>query len=360
MKDDLTHIDPGARRGRGALSNREGRFETHLSERFDDGWELQEAPLLRTEVAEEKLRKAITRNSSPDLDFDRSLNPYRGCEHGCIYCFARPSHAYLGMSPGLDFETRLIARPNAPQRLRAEISRPRYVCAPLAIGTNTDPYQPIEKTRRIMRSVLKVLAEFQHPVGIVTKGTLIRRDIDLIAPMAAQGLAGVGISITTLSSQLSRAMEPRVPGPAQRLRLIEELSRAGVPVRVMVSPIVPGLTDAEVESILQAAANAGAKAASYILLRLPGEVAELFWEWLAEAYPDRVTRVKRKMREMRGGEDYDPSFGTRMTGEGPQAELLAKRFELACKRLGLVDKLPKLRTDLFRVPPKPGDQLSLF
>lgn len=348
--------------GRAARSNRAGRFERHAREGVDDGWWQEPPRTLRTEVAIESPRKVITTNASPDLGFDRSLNPYRGCEHGCIYCFARPTHAWLGLSAGLDFETRLIARPDAPERLRAELSRRGYRPRMLAIGTNTDPYQPIEKRHRVMRGVLEVLAEARHPVGIVTKGALILRDLDLIAPMAGQGLAAVGISLTTLDPAVARAMEPRVPGPAQRLRVIEALAKAGVPVRVMVSPIVPGLTDHEIEPILEAAHAAGASSASYIVLRLPGEVAELFWEWLEEAFPERVARVRRKLSELRGGKDYDAAFGSRMTGTGLQAELIGRRFDLACRRLGLVRARPALRTDLFRPPGAQGapEQLSLF
>ncbi|MCI2398204.1 PA0069 family radical SAM protein [Aliiroseovarius subalbicans] len=347
-------------RGRAARSNLAGRFEPYQVESVDDGWEGAEGAPLRTEVAIERPRRVITRNASPDLGFDRSLNPYRGCEHGCIYCFARPSHAYLGLSPGLDFETRLIARPTAPDRLREELSRPRYQVAPLAIGTNTDPYQPIERTHRVMRGVLQVLSEFHHPVGVVTKGTLIERDLDLLGAMAQAGLAKVGVSITTLDPVVSRAMEPRVPSPVRRLKMIERLARAGVSVRVMVAPVVPGLTDHEVEAIVAAARDAGAQAASYILLRLPVEVAPLFTEWLEAAFPDRASRVMGRLREMRGGADYDATFGTRMVGQGEFAALLARRFAVACKRAGLSRDLPDLRRDLFRVPPRAGDQLSLF
>lgn len=320
----------------------------------------------------ESPRKVITRNASPDLNFDRSINPYRGgCEHGCIYCFARPTHAYLGYSAGgLDFETRLIARPIAPDRLRAELLRPpSYDVAPIAIGTNTDPYQPIERRYRVMRGLLEVLSEFRHPVGVVTKGTLIERDLDILGEMGGQaGLAGVGgVSVTTLDNSVSRAMEPRVPAPPlRRLKMIERLAQAGVPVRVMVSPVVPGgLTDHELESILTAARDAGgAVAASYILLRLPGEVGPLFREWLDQAFPDRAARVMGRMRQMRGGgEDYDAAFGTRMVGgQGEFAKLLSHRFDVAARRLGgLKRDLPPLRRDLFQRPPaQRGDQLSLF
>ncbi len=349
-----------ARRGRGATSNDVGRFEPYQRVGIDDGWQ-QEAPQnLQTHVAIENPRSVITRNNSPDIAFDRSLNPYRGCEHGCIYCFARPTHAYLGYSAGLDFETRLIARPNAPKRLEKELSRPRYRVAPIAIGTNTDPYQPIEARYRVMRGVLAVLSQFRHPVTIVTKGTLIERDLDLLTDMAQAGLAHVGVSVTTLDAGLSRRMEPRVPSPARRLQVIERLAAAGIPVRVMVAPVVPGLTDHELEAILSAAKDAGAGAASYILLRLPGEVSGLFQDWLAEHMPDRANHVMGRMREMRGGQDYDADFGARMVGQGAFADLLRHRFAIARKRLGLTTGLPTLRCDLFAVPPKAGDQLSLF
>ena len=347
--------------GRAATSNPDVRFDRFTTDAVDDGWgATDELPVLRTQVTDEVARKVITRNTSPDLSFDRSINPYRGCEHGCIYCFARPSHAFLGLSAGLDFETRLIARPNAAAQLRRELSNPRYVPKIIAIGTNTDPYQPIEKSREIMREVLGVLRDFNHPVGIVTKGTLIARDIDILAPMAAQGLVRVGVSITTLDPATSRAMEPRVPAPAARLRLIRQLSEAGIPVRVMVSPVVPALTDHELEAILQAAADSGAVAASSIVLRLPREVATLFRKWVGEHYPDRAVRIMGRVRELHGGRDYDPDFGKRMVGQGQWAALIQQRFKLATKRLGLDRSLPDLRTDLFAKPPELGDQLSLF
>jgi len=347
--------------GRAAGSNPHNRFDQIRVEAVDDGWAPDEdLPVLRTEVRDEQARKVISRNTSPDLSFDRSINPYRGCEHGCIYCFARPSHAFLGHSPGLDFETKLIARPNAAERLRAELSNPRYKPAMIGIGTNTDPYQPIEKERRIMREILEVLRDFNHPVGIVTKGTLIERDIDILAEMAAKDLTRVGISVTTLDPKTSRVMEPRVPLPAARLRTIRRLTDAGIPVRVMVSPVVPALTDHELEAILEAAAEAGAVMASSIILRLPREVATLFRDWLTEHYPDRAARVMGRVRELHGGKDYDPNFGTRMVGQGQWAAMMQQRFKRATRKLGLDRSLPPLRTDLFAVPPQPGDQLSLF
>ena len=361
MSFDTDSVPPRRRRGRAAGSNPAPRFLAESRTAFHDGWDLEEdLPPLRTEVREEVPRRVITRNTSPDVGFDRSLNPYRGCEHGCIYCFARPGHAFLDLSPGLDFETRLIARPRAAERLAQELSKPDYSPRALAIGTNTDAYQPVEAERRIMRGVLEVLRDFRHPVAIVTKGTLIERDLDILSDMAAQGLARVGVSVTTLDPAVARAMEPRVPSPARRLRTIRRLAEAGIPVRVMVSPIIPALTDHEMEAILEAGAEAGAQAASSIVLRLPREVADLFRDWVAEAYPDRAARIMARVRELHGGRDYDPAFGRRMTGQGPWAALMRARFQIACKRLGLARDLPELRCDLFRVPPRPGDQLSLF
>ena len=337
---------------RGALSNAASRFDPYS----------REVPLAarpRTEVRDEGLGRAITRNTSPDIGFDRSVNPYRGCEHGCIYCFARPSHAYLGLSPGLDFETRLIARPTAPAALARELASRSYAPAVLAIGTNTDPYQPIERDRRIMRGLLEVLRDHRHPVAITTKGTLVERDIDILTDMGPE-LCRVGLSVTTLDDALARRLEPRVPVPSRRLAAIERLARAGVTVRVMVSPVIPGLTDHEVEAILAAARDAGAAAASMIPLRLPLEVAPLFEEWLRAHVPDRARKVLNRVREFHGGKLYDAGFGVRMRGRGVHADLLHRRFHAACDRLGLAWKLPPLRSDLFAVPPRPGDQLALF
>ncbi len=353
-------IEGARRRGRGAVSNMPSRFEP-MREEVQDGWEIEEArAAFRTQVREERPRSVISRNQSPDIPFDRSLNPYRGCEHGCIYCFARPTHAYLGLSPGLDFETQLVARPMAGVVLEKELRKKAYAVAPLALGTNTDPYQPIERQYRATRSVLEVLQRFRHPVTVVTKGTLIERDIDILAAMAAQGLAQVGVSITTLDAELSRRMEPRVPAPARRLAMIRRLAAAGIPVRVMLAPVVPGLSDAEVEKILQAAADAGAQAASWIMLRLPREVSPLFQEWLAEAYPGRAAKVMARVREMHGGQEYEAEWGKRMRGEGHYAEMIGQRFEAARRRFGLARDLPKLRCDLFEAPLAQGDQLALF
>ncbi|GGO52491.1 radical SAM protein [Roseovarius pacificus] len=327
-----------------------------------DGWddEMPEERMAATVVSEERPRRMITYNRSPDLPFDRSINPYRGCEHGCIYCFARPSHAWLGLSAGLDFETRLIARPDAPAILERELRKPGYRVAPIAIGTNTDPYQPIEQGHEIMRGCLQVLRAFRHPVAVVTKGTLIERDLDILSDMAVHGLVRVGISVTTLDAGVSRSMEPRAPAPRRRLETIRRVSAAGVPVRVMSSPVVPGLTDHEIEKILTAGREAGAQAASWIMLRLPLEVAPLFREWLQAHYPDRAARVMGLVRQMQGGRDYDPQWGRRMRGQGPYAQMIAHRFALAARRLGLDARQPALRCDLFDPPARPGDQLSLF
>lgn len=355
-------LPPGLKaRARGALSNASGRYEAEQREAFDDGWDIEEEErLLRTEIRVERPRSAITRNTSPDVGFEQSLNPYRGCEHGCIYCFARPSHAWLGLSPGLDFETKLVARPGLADVLARELSSPRYRVRVIAIGTNTDPYQPLEREQRAMRRVVEVLSEFRHPVAIVTKGTLIERDIDLLAPMAAEGLAAVGVSVTTLQPGIARAMEPRVPAPARRLETIRRLAEAGIPVRVMVSPMIPALTDHELEAIMEAGRKAGATSASMITLRLPYEVAGLFQAWVREHFPDRAERIIGRVREIHGGKDYDAQWGKRMRGQGPWAELMAARFRVAHARLGFSDDRAPLRTDLFRVPPRPGDQLSLF
>jgi DNA repair photolyase len=348
------------RPGRGAAFDPPNRFERLARSPEPDGWDApDDLPPLRTEVRDERARRALAWNDSPDIGFDRSLNPYRGCEHGCIYCYARPGHAHLGLSAGLDFETRLVARPNAPEALARELSRPGYRPAPLALGTMTDPYQPIERDRRLTRRILEVLRDFRHPVLVTTRGSLVERDADLLGEMAAQGLAAVGITVTTLDSDLARALEPRAPAPARRLAAIARLAAAGVPVRVMVSPVIPGLTDHELERLLAAARDAGAAGASTIVLRLPREVLPLFRDWLDRHAPGRAERVMRAVRELHGGRAYDPAFGTRMTGQGPVAALLRRRFEVACARLGLSRGLPPLRTDLFTVPPRDG-QLSLF
>ncbi|GAA6178891.1 PA0069 family radical SAM protein [Shimia sp. NS0008-38b] len=361
MSDFKTQkIDAERRRARGAVSNHASRFEP-VREEVQDGWEIPETrEPFHTEVSEERPRSVISRNQSPDIPFDRSLNPYRGCEHGCVYCFARPTHAYLGLSPGLDFETKLVARPKAAEVLEAELRRKNYSLDTLAIGTNTDPYQPVEQRYRVMRSVLEVLQRFRHPVAIVTKGTLIERDIDILSDMAQRGLAQVGVSLTTLDAKLSRLMEPRCPAPLRRVEMIRKLSAAGIPVRVMLAPVVPGLSDHEVEALLHAGAEAGAQAATWIMLRLPREVAPLFEEWLQEAYPGRAAKVMARVREMHGGETYEAAWGKRMRGEGLYAEMIGQRFEKARVRVGLSKTLPELRKDLFEVPLARDGQLALF
>jgi len=354
--------DPYLRlKARGAASNDAGRFEPYQRMADHDGWDMPEDErLLRTEVTEERPRSVINPVTSPDLPFQQSLNPYRGCEHGCVYCFARPTHAWLGLSPGLDFETRLVARPEAPQVLARELGRKSYVPKVLAIGTNTDPYQPLEARYRIMRGILQVLSDWNHPVAIVTKGALIERDIDILADMARRGLVQVGLSVTTLDAGLCRTLEPRAPAPLRRLAVIRALAGAGVPVRVMVAPVIPVLTEPELEAILGAATEAGARAASWILLRLPLEVAPLFRDWLARHQPDRAAHVMNRLREMRGGADYDAEWGKRMRGQGVHADLIAARFAVACKRLGLTGRLPDLDLSGFSRPMQQGAQLSLF
>ncbi len=362
MEIDERNLLQGQRlRARGAASNQTGRFEATSRLAFDDGWEIEETDrLVKTEVRVEVPRSALTYNRSPDLPFDRSINPYRGCEHGCVYCFARPSHAFLNLSPGLDFETRLIARPGIGEVLDRELRARSYRVATVALGTNTDPYQPCEAEHGVMREVLEVLWAHRHPVAITTKGTLIERDLDILSPMAAAGLLRVGISVTTLDRDLSRKMEPRAAAPARRLEVIRRLTAAGVPVRAMLAPVVPGLTDHEVEPLVQAVARAGAKAASFIALRLPREVSPLFQDWLAQHFPDRAAKVMGRVREMHGGRDYDPEFGNRMRGQGVWADLIARRFDVAVARFGLAKQMPPLRCDLFCPPLSKGGQLSLF
>jgi DNA repair photolyase len=354
-------IDSERRRGRGARSNKTGRFEAKAHEAFDDGWEsLGDLEAFKTEVIEEAAKSIIARNDSPDISFGASINPYRGCEHGCIYCYARPSHCYLGHSAGLDFETKLYAKPNAAVLLEREFKKPGYKPETIALGGNTDPYQPIERERRITRSILEVMARAHHPVGIITKSALVARDIDILAPMAEKNLARVAVSITTLDRQVARAMEPRAATPSKRLETVRRLSEAGIPVTVMVAPIIPGLTDHEIEPILEAAREAGARDAGYVLLRLPLEIKDLFREWLAEEFPNRAERVISLLRSMHGGRDYTPDFGIRQRGRGPYATQIALRFRLAKKRLGLGEDRVALRTDLFVRPGNGGQQLSLL
>lgn len=348
-------------RGRGATLNMSGRFEAYSRSLFDDGWQgLEELPPFRTEVFEEKPKTILTKNDSPDISFDRSINPYRGCEHGCSYCYARPAHAYMGLSPGLDFESKLFAKPNAAALLRAELSAKGYEPRTIALGANTDAYQPIERERRITRGILEVLSEFNHPVGIVTKSALVTRDIDILAPMAKKGLVKVALSVTTLDPKLARAMEPRAATPSKRLAAIEQLSAAGIPTVVMVAPIIPAVNDSEIEAILKTAHTAGAREAGYVMLRLPHEVKDVFRDWLQATMPERAARVMSLVRSVSGGKDYDASFGKRQTGTGPYAWTIGRRFELACQRLGLNTTKLKLSTAHFRKPPQPGDQLSLL
>jgi DNA repair photolyase len=355
------------RKGRGAVSNRASRFERLDAVRVDDGWAAPaagegepEAETLATTLLVDSARTIIARNDSPDVPFDRSINPYKGCEHGCVYCFARPTHAYLGLSPGLDFETRLFHKPDAPALLDKELRRPGYRVAPIALGANTDPYQPVDRRLGLTRSILEVLAAFNHPVGTITKSALVARDIDILGPMAERRLASACISVTTLDRDLARRMEPRAATPQRRLETIRRLSEAGVPVAVLASPMIPGLNDHELEAILDAAAQAGAVLANYILLRLPLEIADLFTEWLEAHAPNRAKRVLALMRESRGGRLYESRFGSRMKGEGAHAELLAARFRRAVRRFGLDKPAWDLDTSQFRPPPRPGDQLSLL
>jgi len=358
----MASADAG-RRGRGAPSNAAGRFESHSVEAVDDGWDSLAEPLppLHTAVRAQPARQIISYNDSPDISFDRSINPYQGCEHGCIYCYARPSHAYLNLSPGLDFETRLFYKPNAAELLDAELRKPGYRPALLSLGANTDPYQPVERRFLVTRGVLQVLARFRHPVAIVTKGAaLLERDLDLLQDLARDNLVSVAISITTLDPALKRALEPRAASPQSRLRAMRRLSDAGIPTMVFFSPVIPFVNDAELEAVLTAARDAGAGRASYIPLRLPLEVKDLFREWLQERLPLKAAHVMSLVQQMRGGRDNDPQFGTRMRGQGEFAHVIRRRFEIACRRLGLHhgERLD-LATQHFHIPPAPGDQLDL-
>jgi DNA repair photolyase len=351
------------KKGRGAVGNPKPRFDAEERYAVDDGWgssDPDDLPPLRTSVSADSSRKIIARNDSPDLPFDRSINPYRGCEHGCVYCFARPTHAYLGLSPGLDFETKLVAKHQAADLLRAELAKPSYRPAAIALGTNTDPYQPIEKGLKITRQILEVLAETRHPLGIVTKSHLVTRDIDILAPMAREGLVRVFLSVTTLDNDLSRRMEPRASSPARRLDAIRQLQGAGIPCGVLAAPMIPSLNDHELENILEAAASEGARWAGYILLRLPLEIKELFNDWLDVHAPDRKNRILKILRESRGGKLYDSKWGQRMTGKGVFADLLARRFERATKRLGLNQSEPEVDCSKFQPPARDPRQFSLF
>ena len=359
-------VDRSRRRGRGVVTNASGRFEPYVRTEEDDGWDgLADLPPFSTEVTLETARTAITRNQSPDIAFDRSINPYRGCEHGCVYCFARPTHAFLGLSPGLDFETKLTAKPNIAELLRRELAAPGYKPRTIALGTNTDPYQPIERAHRLTRKILEVLEETDHPVGIVTKSALVLRDLDILARMAAKGLAKVAISITTLDPKLARDMEPRAPTPAKRLETVRALTAAGVPVTVLTAPIIPSLNEHEIERLLEAAKEAGATEAGYVLLRLPNEIKDLVSEWLLERHPAKMRRILSLVRETRGGKLYDSGWGVRQTGDGVVAWTIGRRFELASRRLKLDRRHLRLRTDLFTPPRRARDgssseQLSLF
>lgn len=350
-------------KGRGATLNMESRFLNQRIEAVDDGWYLDEQPVPhpKTEKLAEAAKSIVTRNSSPDIGFEQSINPYRGCEHGCVYCYARPCHAYVDLSPGLDFETRIFYKQNAAALLEQALRKPGYTCSPIAFGTNTDVYQPLERDLKIMRRLLEVLEAYRHPFTLVTKSALVLREKDILARMAGDNLCSIFVSVTTLDNQLKNMMEPRTAGPAARLRVIRELSAAGVPVGVMVAPVIPAINDREMESILTACAKAGASSAGKILIRLPHEVKPLFYDWLQTHFPKRASHVKNLIRQCRGGKDYQNEYGKRMTGEGVFAELLQQRFRIACKRLGLShDRVPPLDCSLFRLPPRTGDQISLF
>jgi len=350
------------KKGRGAVSNRTGRFEAETRERVPDDWPGDDEPLppLRTTLSVDSARRIITRNKSPDIPFDRSINPYRGCEHGCVYCFARPTHAYYGLSPGLDFESRLFYKPDAAILLQRELREPKYRPAPIAMGTNTDPYQPIDREIGLTRKILAVLRDFRHPVTIVTKSASILRDVDILSELAAQRLASVCISVTTLDRKLARRMEPRAPTPERRLATIRALNEAGIPTAALVAPIIPAINDADIDRIVAAVADAGAISAGYVLLRLPLEIEGLFEEWLESHYPDRRKHVMSLIRQTRDGAAYRSGWGTRMTGTGPYADLVKQLFALALKRNGMVRRRVALDTSLFKPPPASGDQLSLF
>ena len=370
---DASALLPGARKGRGAITNPAIRFDRHNTVAFDDGWdtledEAADLPPLATTLIRDSSRTALAWNKSPDIGFDRSINPYRGCEHGCVYCFARPTHAYLGFSPGLDFETKLLFKPQIAELLEAALRKPGYSAAPVALGSNTDPYQPVERTLKLTRAVLEVLEQFNHPVAVVTKSAGVLRDIDILSRMAARGLARVCISVTTLDAKLARSLEPRASTPERRLDAIARLAEAGIPVAVLAAPMIPAGNAMELERILERAASQGADRAGYVLLRLPLELGEIFEAWLHQHMPERAAKVMALVRQTRGGETYDSRFGQRQTGSGPYAEMLARRFQVATRRLGL-DRRQQghtgpegLRSDLFAVPPKPGEavQLALF
>jgi DNA repair photolyase len=354
-------IGKKAFKGRGALSNPAGRFEATGIESFDDGWYIEEQPdSVETTLEPDRAKSVITKNDSPDIGFDYSINPYRGCAHGCIYCYARPSHAYMGLSAGRDFETRLFYKADAAKVLEGELARPSYVCKPIMLGSNTDPYQPAERRMLVTRSVLEVLARCRHPVSIVTKGALVVRDIDVLADLARDNLVSVTVSITSLDPETKRTLEPRAASPQARLRAVKQLAQAGIPVGILVAPVIPALTDHEMERIMEAAVEMGARWAGYVMLRLPYEVKDLFREWLAEHHPQRASHVMSLIQDVRGGRDNDPNFGSRMRGTGPVAQLIRNRFHVAHRRLGL-DSIERLSLDatLFRPPGAAGAQLNL-
>jgi DNA repair photolyase len=363
---------PAPLKGRGAVTNVQGRYEKDERERIDDGWlhatdgDDESAPPLRTQVFEERAKTILTRNSSPDIPFSVSLNPYRGCEHGCIYCFARPTHSYLGLSPGLDFESRIYAKINAPELLERELAKPNYEPEPIALGVNTDAYQPVERDLQLTRRVIQVLRDCGHPFAAITKSSLIERDIDLLAPMAERGQMMAAITVTTLDADIARTLEPRAATPSRRLRTIRTLAEAGIPVGVSIAPVIPFVTEPDMERVLEACAEAGATSASYIVLRLPWEVAPLFKDWLTAHFPDRAERVMSRVRDMRGGKDYDSNFATRMKGEGLWADMLKQRFQKATKRLGLnarqrgILDMSEFQRPAQRASPSPSPQLDLF
>jgi DNA repair photolyase len=351
------------KKGRGATSNPQSRFDRREHDSFDDGWEseIEDLPRLDTTVAAERARSIITRNESPDVPFEQSINPYRGCEHGCVYCFARPSHSYLDLSPGLDFETKLFHKENAVELLEAELRKPGYRCRPIVLGINTDAYQPIERELRLTRRLLELLAEYRHPVSLLTKGVTILRDLDVLADLARDDLVSVSVSITTLDKDLKRTLEPRTASPAARLRILSELRGIGIRPGVMVAPVIPAINDHEMEAILRASAKAGATRAGYVVLRLPHELKDVFRDWLATHYPDRAEHVMSLVRQLYGGRDYDPTWGRRQTGAGHLAQLIAGRFRVARRRHGLDgDDRPPLSTSKFQIPARSGDQLGLW
>lgn len=349
-----------AMHGRGARTNASGRYERYTREAFDDGWAEEETKPLETIVTPELAKTIISRNQSPDISFDQSINPYRGCEHGCSYCYARPNHAYVGLSPGIDFETKLFVKANAAELLEKEFSKPSYRPRTIMLGGVTDIYQPIERGYGVTRSILHVMQRWRHPTALITKSQLVIRDLDILGPMAERGLAKAAISVTTLERRIARVMEPRAAAPHRRIEAIRALAEAGVPATVMVAPIIPGINDSEIEAILEEAARAGATGAGYVVLRLPLEIKDLFRDWLQRYFPDRATRVMNIVRQMRGGRDYDPEWGNRQKGEGPYAKLIAARFGAACRRLGLDKPRAALDHTQFRRPIEAGGQQELF